>query len=285
MLLPGASYGQTKPEIPSRPDPKEIPLPVIPTSMKAMPGVDQLPDHPGMPDALIMNNGHRVQTAKQWQQRREELKQTLEYYAVGQAPPPPGNVKGKEISSQLLADGKVRYRLVHLTFGPNESLSMDIGIFTPASGGAVPAIISPSGTPPGATPLPRLPQGVNQGKGQDVLLVTGPMEPGATRELPPGAREGQPAATRRGPFSPRTAEEIASTNPAIAHGYGFVTFNNNDCGEDTTLRLRMEAGRFARRVSILHTRTTIGDFCGHGRGASPVSSIIYRPIRRLIKTS
>jgi len=237
MVLPGASYGQTKPEIPSRPDPKEIPLPVIPTSMEAMPGVDQLPDHPGMPDALIMNSGHRVQTAKQWQQRREELKQTLEYYAVGQAPPPPGNVKGKEISSQLLADGKIRYRLVHLTFGPNESLSMDIGIFTPASGGAVPAIISPSGTPPGATPLPRLPQGVNQGKGQDVLLVTGPMEPGATRELPPGAREGQPAATRRGPFSPRTAEEIASTNPAIAHGYGFVTFNNNDCGEDTTLRL------------------------------------------------
>ena len=31
-------------------------------------------------------------------------------------------------------------------------------------------------------------------------------------------------------------ETIAARNPAIAHGFAFVTFNNNDCGEDTTLR-------------------------------------------------
>jgi Abhydrolase family len=225
------AHGQT-PTAPSRPDPKEIPLPAIATSMKPMPGVDKLPDHPTMPDALLMNNGQPVRTAKQWQQRREEMKRVLEYYAVGQAPPPPGNVKGHEVSSQLLADGKVRYRLVHLTFGPQESLSLDIGIFTPANGGPVPAIISPSGTPPGATPLPHLAQGANQGKGQDALLVTGPMVPAAP---PLAGADGQ--ARRRGPFAPRTAEEIATTNPAILHGYGFVTFNNNDCGEDTTLRL------------------------------------------------
>ncbi len=46
------------------------------------------------------------------------MMRTLEYYAVGQAPPPPGNVKGVEVSSQMLMDGKVKYRLVHLTFGP-----------------------------------------------------------------------------------------------------------------------------------------------------------------------
>jgi hypothetical protein len=38
-------------------------------------------------------------------------------------------------------------------------------------------------------------------------------------------------------FGQRTAEQIAETNPALAHGFAFVTFNNNDCGEDTTLRL------------------------------------------------
>jgi hypothetical protein len=58
-----------------------------------------------------------------------------------------------------------------------------------------------------------------------------------TRESAPGAREGETPTPRRGPFGPRTAEEIATTNPAIAHGFAFVTFNNNDCGEDTTLRL------------------------------------------------
>jgi hypothetical protein len=40
----------------------------------------------------------------------------------------------------------------------------------------------------------------------------------------------------RGFGAPRTAEQIAETNPAIQHGWAFVKFNNNDCGEDTTLR-------------------------------------------------
>ena len=227
-------------QAPARPDPNEIPIPPIHTSMKAMPGPDALPDHPTMPDPLVLNNGQRVRTDKQWQQRRKEIRTTLEYYAVGQAPPPPGNVKGRVVSDQMLAAGKVKYRLVHLTFGPEESLSLDIGIFTPVGVPPAPAIISPSGSPPGATPLPRLAQGANQGKGQDALLVTGPMVT-TTAPPPPGAREGEtPAPPRRGPAGPfrlRTAEEIATTNPALAHGYAFVTFNNNDCGEDTTLRL------------------------------------------------
>jgi hypothetical protein len=209
--------------VPDRPDPKEIPLPPIKTSMPDMPGVDQLPVRRAMPDVMTLDNGHKVRTLKQWEERREQMKRVLEYYAVGLAPPPPGNVKGTEVSSQMLSDGKVKYRLLRLTFGPNESLSLDIGIFTPAQGGPFPAIISPSGTPPGATPLPRLPEGANQGRNEDVLLVTGPAAPSNN-------------AQRMRAFAPRTAEQIAATNPAIAHGFALVVFNNNDCGEDTTLR-------------------------------------------------
>jgi hypothetical protein len=204
------------------PDPHEIPVPVIKTSMAPMPGVNQLPDRPAMPDVLTMNNGQKIKTAKQWAERRIEMKRILEYYAVGQAPPPPGNVKGHEVSSQALLNGKVNYRLVHLTFGPGEKLSLDIGIFTPNEGGPFATLISPSGTPPGATQLPKLPPGPTQGRGLDVLLVVG------------GAPT--PDAAGRGPGGPRTAESIAAGNPALAHGFAFVTFNNNDCGEDTTLR-------------------------------------------------
>lgn len=214
--------------IPDRPDPKEIPLPSIKTSMPEMPGVDQLPDRPEMPDVMILNNGHKVKTLKQWEERRQQMMRILDYYAVGLAPPPPGNVKGREVSSQMLMDGKVKYRLIHLTFGPNESLSLNIGIFAPAHGGPFPALIMPAGTPPGAKPLPRLPEGANQGRNQDVLLVVGPVSPQVAA-----------ANARRMArfFHPRTAEQIAETNPAIKHGFAFVTFNYTDCGEDTTLRL------------------------------------------------
>ena len=209
-------------------DPKEIPVPPIPTSMEAMPGVDKLPNRPDMPDVLTMNNGQKVKTAAQWKRRREEMKRILEYYAVGQAPPAPGNVKGREISSQLVSNGKVKYRLVHLTFGPSSALSLDIGVFTPVEGGPFPTLISPSGSPPGAAPLPQLPQGPTQGKGVDVLLVVGPAASGNPPPAPPGGRGGFGGA--------RTPEAIAAANPALAHGFAFVTFNNNDCGEDTTLR-------------------------------------------------
>jgi hypothetical protein len=183
------------------------------------------------------------------------MKRILAYYAVGQAPPPPGNVKGVEVSSQMLNDGKVKYRLVHLTFGPNESLSLNIGIFTPAVGGPFPAVISPSGSPPGAARLPSLAQGANQGRSEDALLVVGPAAPGTGRGSLPNGSGGAPVAgmspgeagggpdsasgsgaPRPRTFTPRTAEQIAETNPALAHGFAFVTFNNNDCGEDTTLR-------------------------------------------------
>lgn len=228
-VLACAVSGQTgSSNIPDRPDPKEIPLPPIKTSMPDMPGVDQLPVRTEMPPVMTLENGKPVKTQKQWEERRGEMKRVLEYYAVGLAPPPPGNVKGTEVSSQTLMDGKVKYRLVHLNFGPQESLSLDIGIFTPTQGGPFPALVSPSGTPPGATALKRLPEGANQGHNEDVLLVTGPVS----------ATEEAANAQRMARFlHPRTAEQIAESNPALAHGFAFVTFNNNDCGEDTTLRL------------------------------------------------
>jgi hypothetical protein len=131
-------------------------------------------------------------------------------------------VKGHVVSSQTLLNGGVKYRQVQLTFGPGEKLSLDIGIFTPAEGGPFVTVISPSGTPPGAIPLPRLPQGPTQGRGLDVLLV-----------VQGGAQVGVAGSGRE---AARTAESIAADNPALAHGFAFVTFNNNDCGEDTTLR-------------------------------------------------
>ena len=71
------------------PDPKEIPVPRIPGPLGLLPGVAQLPVRPTLPEVLAMNDGTPVRTTAQWAQRREEMKRILEYYAVGQMPPPP----------------------------------------------------------------------------------------------------------------------------------------------------------------------------------------------------
>lgn len=201
------------------PDPNEIPLPPIKTATTPLPGVGDLPERKEMPDALTMNDGTKVTSPEQWKQRRQEIRRILEYYAIGAMPPAPGNVKGRTIKSQTVLDGTVKYRLVHLTFGPEEKLSLDIGIFAPAEGGPFPAVIIPAGTPPGATPLPRQPQGPGQGRGTNALLSVGGGTP--STNAPPRA----------------DAETVAARlRDVFRRGYAYVIFSNNDCGEDTTLR-------------------------------------------------
>jgi len=205
------------------PDPREIPVPRIQTKLGTLPGVDQLSVHQEMPDVLVMNDGTRVTTKQQWEKRREEMRKILSYYAVGQMPPAPGNVKGREVSSELVLNGDVKYRLVHLTFGPSSSLSLDVGIFTPVRGGPFPTIILQNGSVPGAPLLARLPQGANQGRGQDVLMIVSPEEPVST------------VPSANGPS--QTAAMLATQHADVfQRGYALVVYNPNDCAEDTTLR-------------------------------------------------
>ena len=216
----------------SGPDPREIPVPRIATPLGALPDVSELPSRTKMPDVMVMNDGTRVTTRRQWEARRQEMRRILSYYAVGQMPPAPGNVKGREVHSELVLDGTVKYRLVRLTFGPKSQLGLDIGVFTPVKGGPFPAVILQGGTPPGGTVLPRMPQGPNQGRGENVLLLVGPVPPaGGSPATPAAARGG------RGSAEPPTAATVASQRAdVLKRGYALVLFNPNDCAEDTTLR-------------------------------------------------
>ena len=107
--------------------------------------VDDLPVRPDMPAVLVMADGTRVTTLKQWQKRREQMKDILEHYMLGHAPPPPGNVTGTDLQSRMLVNGTVKFRLVHLSFGPKRKLGFDVAIFSPAGGyGPFPVIVHPS---------------------------------------------------------------------------------------------------------------------------------------------
>jgi hypothetical protein len=223
---------------PNGPDPREIPVPRITTPMGTLPGVNELPTRTVMPDVMVMNDGTRVTEQRQWEARRQEMRRVLSYYAVGQMPPAPGNVNGREIRSELVLEGTVKYRLVRLTFGPKSQLSLDIGVFTPVKGGPFPAVILQGGTPPGGMVLPRLPQGPNQGRGENVLLLVGPV-PDATGGP---AMSTAPAGRGRGSAAPPTAASVATQRAdVLKRGYALVLFNPNDCAEDTTLR-NMDGG-------------------------------------------
>lgn len=236
--------------IPPRPDPRETPVPKIKVAARDLPGPDALPERKEMPDPMIMNDGTRVTTPEQWRKRRAEIREVLEFYHVGRLPPAPGNVQGTEVSSQLLLGGKIKYRLIKLTFGPENKLSLHVGIYAPAAGTPVPAVIQPGGSPPGAPQLPRLPQGVGQGRGLDILL---PQEILQAQVAALDAAKGGGSAPKGGGgaggfgFGPPDPERIAATNAALQHGFAYVTFNTNDCAEDTTLRLA--DGSFAFRTT------------------------------------
>jgi hypothetical protein len=186
---------------------------VVPTTRAApetFPDVNDLPIHKEMPDVLTMNDSTKVTTAGQWRARREEMKAILEHYELGHAPPPPGNVSGQDVKSGILLDGTVKYRLVHLQFGPEENPGFDIAIFTPAkSAGPFPTIINPSFfNTPG-------------------IAVTN--NPSASAAVTTNS-----AARLRLNFNaPVTPERAAEgfTNE-LDRGYAIVTYHYTECGED-----------------------------------------------------
>ncbi len=168
-----------------------------------------------MPDPLTMFNGQKVATPEQWRQRREEMKQILEFYELGHAPPPPGNVTGVDLESRDLRDGKVKFRLVHLKFGPEQKLGFDIAILTPAGDGPFPTIINPSFfSTPG---------------------VRSTNAPAVTANATTNAAGTNSAARPRVPLfgGPVTPEAAASNyDNCLKRGYAVVTYRYTECGED-----------------------------------------------------
>lgn len=179
--------------------------------MDTFPPVADLPVQKEMPDAMTMEDGAKVKTLGQWHQRRDEMKAILEYYELGHAPPPPGNVIGQDLKSATLLDGSVVYRLVHLKFGPEQNPGFDIAIFTPAEGGPFPTIINPSffNTP-------------------GVAITNGlPASAG-----PPTNLQQRLRLIFNSPVTPEHGAEGFSNE--LNRGYAVVTYHYTECGADNS---------------------------------------------------
>ncbi len=163
-----------------------------------MPDVNALPLRKELPDPLVMNDGAKATTVAQWDARRTEMKRVLEYYSIGTMPPPPGNVTGHDLKSDVVADGKVSFRLVHLTFGPGEKLGFDVAVFIPAqSEGPFPAFVNLSFDPTPGVPF--------------IPSASNPMRP------------------KNSPDPDTVARRLA---PELDRGYAVVTYNYEETGDD-----------------------------------------------------
>jgi hypothetical protein len=170
------------------------------------PAVEDLPVRATMPDPLIGDDGKKITTKEQWQQRREQMKRILEYYALGHRPPPPGDVHGwQELQSKEVLDGKATFHLVHLAFDPKPTakLGFDVAIFVPADSDSFktpfPTIVQPSFFPtPGTAP----------------------------------ARPQQPRSGGRGPLNFTVEDAAKQYASALGRGYAIAIFYYQQAGAD-----------------------------------------------------
>jgi len=176
------------------------------------PAVADLPVQTNLPDPLATADGKAITTPEQWRQHREALKQIIEHYSLGHAPPPPGNVTGHEVAARMLADGKTSYRLVHLTFGPGEKLGLDISIFLPGETNGIKA------------PLPVIVQ-------PSFFAISDNLPPPMKNVIASGTNA---APVKKSSGAHTTTPELAAQAyaEALDRGYAVVTFYYEDCGQD-----------------------------------------------------
>jgi hypothetical protein len=98
---------------------------------RLFPLVDQLPIIEELPDPFVMRDGSHVQTKEQWAQRRDEIKELIQYYQYGQMPPPPGNVRAENIQTGSIHDGLAEERTLELVMGPADKVRFHVRMAIP----------------------------------------------------------------------------------------------------------------------------------------------------------
>jgi len=100
---------------------------------RSLPDVSQLVSQPGLPDPLVLLNGERVTTTKQWlKNRRPELKALFEHYMYGAMPPAPAGMHfSVERVDRSLFDGKATIKEITITLGTNSAPQIHVLLVVP----------------------------------------------------------------------------------------------------------------------------------------------------------
>ncbi len=93
--------------------------------------VADLPSQPGLPDPLLLQNGDRVTTEKQWfNKRRPELKALFEHYMYGLTPPPKMKFAIERVDRTLF-NGKATAKEITIALGTNNAPRIHLLLLVP----------------------------------------------------------------------------------------------------------------------------------------------------------
>ncbi|MCA1760998.1 MAG: hypothetical protein LC658_14625, partial [Bacteroidales bacterium] len=107
------------------------------------PDFDRMPSLPFLPNPLIIDEGGEnipVITPEQWQEKREWMKEQLQYYISGTFPPAPDNLKAEILNEKM--DGRVRLLMVELSFGPEHQAKLTLEVMIPPGEGPLPVFLT-----------------------------------------------------------------------------------------------------------------------------------------------
>jgi len=112
-----------------------------PPKFADLPPVEKLPEIKELPDPFLFSDGSRVTNKADWDRRRQQIKEIIQYYEYGHIPPPPGNVTPQVLSLEFIFHKTAVKKHVLLTMGPDNNIKANLGIIKPAGSGPFPIIL------------------------------------------------------------------------------------------------------------------------------------------------
>lgn len=107
------------------------------------PDFDLMPSMPFLPDPLVLETKGKfvpVKTAADWQNKRSQLREQIQYYISGTYPKQPDNLTSQITGEKT--DGQVLLRNILLKFGPESEAKLNIEMMIPPGKGPFPVFMT-----------------------------------------------------------------------------------------------------------------------------------------------
>ncbi|MCK5345898.1 MAG: hypothetical protein KAR20_20955, partial [Candidatus Heimdallarchaeota archaeon] len=107
------------------------------------PDFDNMPSIPFLPDPFVLDEGGKnipIKTMSQWSEKRDRMKNQLEFYITGTYPSKPENLHSRILNE--VKDGEVTIQTIELAFGPKNQAHLTIELMIPPGKGPFPVFLT-----------------------------------------------------------------------------------------------------------------------------------------------